>query len=220
MKIPPRLKVCCISSVDEAKLAIELGASALGLVSQMPSGPGMISEKLIAEIAASVPPPVSTFLLTSHVRADAIVEQHRVCRTSTIQLVDSLDVAELQKLRSSLPGVKLVQVIHVLGQQSVLEAKQRAKHVDALLLDSGNPDLAIKELGGTGRVHNWRISRVIRDSVNVPLFLAGGLNSANVTEAVNIVRPFGIDLCSSIRSNGHLDSEKLRQFVQAIDAAA
>lgn len=220
MKIPPRLKVCCISSVEEAKLAIELGASALGLVSRMPSGPGVISDQLIGEISASVPPPISTFLLTSHVQADAIVEQHRMCRTSTIQLVDSLEATELVKLRRYLPGIKLVQVIHVLGEQSVTEAKQIASHVDALLLDSGNPELAIKELGGTGRVHNWQISRVIRDSVKLPLFLAGGLNSTNVAEAVKTVKPFGLDLCSSIRSNGMLDSEKLKNFVQALAAVA
>ncbi|MCU0719321.1 MAG: phosphoribosylanthranilate isomerase [Pirellula sp.] len=216
MKIPPRLKVCCISSVDEARLAVELGASALGLVSKMPSGPGVISDELIGEISASVPPPVSTFLLTSQMKADAIVEQHRICRTSTIQLVDSLDVTELVKLRSYLPLVKLVQVIHVTGEQSVIEAKQRAGYVDALLLDSGNPELAIKELGGTGRVHNWKISRVIRDSVRIPIFLAGGLNSDNVAEAVRAVRPFGVDLCTSIRSNGMLDAERLSHFVKEL----
>ena len=139
MFIPPRIKICCISSVEEAHLAVAHGASALGLVSQMPSGPGVISDALIAEIAAQVPPPVATFLLTALCEADAIAEQHALCKTSTIQLVDHVAPSELRKLRRRLPGVKLVQVIHVLGDASVDEALAVQDLVDALLLDSGNP---------------------------------------------------------------------------------
>ena len=155
----PHVKICCISSVGEARLAVQMGASALGLVSHMPSGPGVIPDELIAEIARSVPPPVATFLLTSLREADAIVQQHAICQTSTLQLVDSVAISELQKLRRQLPSVKLVQVIHVMGDESFEEAKAVAEFVDALLLDSGNPTLEVKELGGTGRVHDWEVSR-------------------------------------------------------------
>lgn len=154
----PRVKICCISSIEEPKIAIEHGASALGLVGKMPSGPGVISDELISEIAQSVPPPISTFLLTSEI----------------------------------------------------------SKFVDALLLDSGNPNLQVKELGGTGRTHNWTLSRKIRDSIEIPLFLAGGLNSENVREAINAVQPFGLDLCSSVRTDGKLDAQKLDAFFKAI----
>jgi phosphoribosylanthranilate isomerase len=88
-----------------------------------------------------------------------------------------------------------------------------ARYVDALLLDSGNQKLAIKELGGTGRVHDWRISRRIRDAVEVPVFLAGGLNAANVAAAVAAVEPHGVDVCSGVRTDGRLDPAKLRAFV-------
>lgn len=196
---PPRVKICCIASIDEARLAIEHGAAALGLVSQMPSGPGVIDEARIAEIAAWVPPPIATFLLTAQTQAEAIVRQHALCRTTTIQLVDAVAPAELQRLRRELPGVKRVQVIHVQTEASVDEALQAAPHVDALLLDSGRPGLPVKELGGTGRVHDWQLSRRIRELSPVPVFLAGGLNAGNVRAAIEAVQPFGIDVCSGVR---------------------
>lgn len=214
----PFIKICCISSVAEARLAVSAGASALGLVSAMPSGPGVIDERLIAEIAASVPPPVATFLLTSRQDADGIIDQHRLCRTSAIQLVDRVEHAELRRLRRRLPGIKLVQVIHVTGEESVAEAKavSAAGIVDALLLDSGNQQLPVRELGGTGRTHDWRLSRRIRDEAGMPLFLAGGLNAENIADAIQAVRPFGLDLCSSVRTDDRLDGARLRAFIDAV----
>ena len=221
MRLPhlPFVKICCISSVAEARLAVECGASALGLVSAMPSGPGVIGDALITEIAATVAPPVATFLLTSRQDADGIIDQHRACRTTTLQLVDHVAPAELRKLRAALPGIQLVQVIHVTGEESVDEARAVAPLVDALLLDSGNQKLAVKELGGTGRTHDWRLSRRIRDEAGVPLFLAGGLNAANVADAVKQVAPHGLDLCSSVRSGGRLDAARLRSFFSALATA-
>jgi phosphoribosylanthranilate isomerase len=212
--VKPFIKICCIASREEARLAISAGASAIGLVSAMPSGPGPIADSLIADIAAVVPPPVATFLLTCRQDADSIIEQHATCRTSTLQLVDSMAPAELDKLRARLPGIRLVQVIHVSGEESIDEARMIAPFVDALLLDSGNQKLAVKELGGTGRVHDWRVSRRIRDAVQVPLFLAGGLNAGNIAAAVAAVQPHGVDVCSGVRTDGKLDEAKLRAFVK------
>jgi len=201
-----------MASLDEARLAIKCGASAIGLVSSMPSGPGVISEELIREIATHTPPPIATFLLTCLQDADQIIAQQRRCRTNTIQLCDSLESGAYAKLRDGLPGISIVQVIHVLGETSIREAVDVAPHVDAILLDSGNPTLQIKELGGTGRRHDWNISKRIREAVSVPLFLAGGLRPDNVAEAVAQVGPFGVDVCSGVRTNGKLDEQKLRSF--------
>jgi phosphoribosylanthranilate isomerase len=207
-------------SPEEARLAVRHGAAALGLVSRMPSGPGVIEEARIAEIAERVPPPVGTFLLTCATEVEELVEQHRRMRTSTLQLVDSVPRERLRALRRALPGVRLVQVIHVTGPASVDEAVEVAEEVDALLLDSGNPALAVKELGGTGRVHDWALSRRIRERSPVPVFLAGGLRPENVAEAVRQVGPFGLDVCSGLRTNGALDEEKVARFFRAVDAAA
>ena len=215
----PRVKICCIKSPAEARLAIAHGASALGLVSSMPSGPGVIDETAIARIAAVVPPPIATFLLTSLHDADEIIAQQRRCRTNTLQLCDYVEFSVYARLRAALSGIALVQVIHVTGDESVDHAQKVAEHVDALLLDSGNPALAVKELGGTGRVHDWSLSRRIRDAVPKPIFLAGGLRCTNVREAIAAVQPFGLDLCSSVRINDVLDEQKLKSFFEAVNAA-
>jgi phosphoribosylanthranilate isomerase len=205
----PRVKICCIANLKEAELAIRYGAAALGLVSQMPSGPGVVSEEEIAQIAPKVPPAIATFLLTSQQDSAAIIRQQRRCRTNTIQICDGLAVGSYEELKQALPGIAIVQVIHVVGPESVDEAVSIAPHVDAILLDSGNPALAVKELGGTGRRHDWDLSRRIRERINVPLFLAGGLNAGNVRQAIEEVGPFGLDICSGVRSRGALDENKL-----------
>lgn len=212
----PRVKICCISSVAEARLAVRCGAAALGLVSAMPSGPGVIDEETIVQIAVRVPPPVATFLLTSLTDTDAIIAQQRRCRTSTIQLVDRLERGTHADLRTALPGIALVQVVHVTGDESFAEAVAVAPQVDAILLDSGNLSLAVKELGGTGRRHDWAISRRIREAVDVPIFLAGGLRTTNVGEAIEQVGPFALDLCSGVRTDGRLDEHKLTQFFMSL----
>jgi phosphoribosylanthranilate isomerase len=216
----PRVKICCIGSADEAALALEAGASSLGLVSHMPSGPGVIGDDLIAEIAATVPPAIGTFLLTSLQSVTEIIEQHRFCRTNTIQLCDHLTHGTHRELKDALPGVSLVQVIHVTGAESLDEAEQVAPHVDAILLDSGNQRLAVKELGGTGRTHDWTLSRAIRERIGIPLFLAGGLTPENVGQAIGAVGPFGLDVCSGVRSDGKLDAAKLKRFFAAVRSAA
>ena len=215
----PRVKVCCISSNEEAQLAIHYGASAIGLVGKMPSGPGVINDKLIYEIARNVPPPIGTFLLTSETSFENILEHHLIAQTNTIQLVDAISIEALKKIRIALPGIKLVQVIHVINEESFAEAIQISEYVDAILLDSGNPNLKIKELGGTGKVHNWKLSRKIRESIQIPVFLAGGLNPENVNQAIQEVEPFGLDVCSGIRNDGKLDKIKLESFMKNIDKA-
>lgn len=200
-------------------LAIESGASALGLVSEMPSGPGPIDEDLIAQIAAKIPPAIASFLLTCKQDARAIIDQQKRLRVNTIQICDRLPVGAHEELRAALPGISLVQVIHVSGPEAVDEAIDVSENVDAILLDSGNQSLPVKELGGTGRTHDWNLSRKIRKLVNVPLFLAGGLKPENVAGAIRSVRPFGVDVCSGLRTNGNLDSEKLAQFMNAVNGA-
>ncbi len=215
----PRLKVCCIQSPFEARLAMRLGASALGLVSEMPSGPGVLPEETIAAIARGVPPPVASFLLTSRRDAAGIVGQQRRTRVTTLQICDRPEPGALGELRAALPGIALVQVVHVTGPEAVEEALAVAPTVDAILLDSGNPSLAVKELGGTGRRHDWGLARQIREAVFVPVFLAGGLRAENVEEAIGEVAPFALDVCSGVRTEGRLDEEKLARFAATLNRA-
>ena len=208
----PRVKICCIANENEAADAISLGASAIGLVGAMPSGPGPIADEDIYRIAKSVPPPIATFLLTCEQSAQGIIEHHQRTHANTIQIVDELIERDYQTIRIALPNVKLVQVIHVVD-----EALELVEFVDAILLDSGNPSLAVKELGGTGRRHDWRLSRKIVEACGKPVFLAGGLNAGNVREAIETVQPFGLDVCSGVRSEGKLDLIKLQQFFNGVN---
>lgn len=210
------IKICCMASIEEARLAIEHGADAVGLVSAMPSGPGPIPDDLIATIAAAVPRPTRTFLLTSRSDVGSIAAAVRRAGVTTVQVVDHVILGSLRDLRGALPDTEIVQVIHVRGEISVEESLAAAPFVDALLLDSGNPGLPVKELGGTGRLHDWELSRRIIGGVGVPVWLAGGLNADNVANAIRTVRPHGVDVCSGVRTNGSLDPDKLKRFVKAV----
>ena len=211
-----KVKICCISSEQEAQMAIEHGASALGLVAKMPSGPGPISDELILSIAKTIPEHIASFMLTSETSAEDIIQHHFRTQTNTIQIVDALAFGTYDQIKKTLPSINIVQVIHVIDDSSVEEALSIAEHVDYLLLDSGNPNAAIKELGGTGRTHNWALSKSIVQQSKVPVFLAGGLNAENVQRAIDTVGPYGVDLCSSVRTNGHLDPKKLEDFFKQI----
>lgn len=211
-----RAKICCMASVEQALTAIGLGASAIGLVSRMPSGPGPIDEELIAKIVAAVRGEVETFLLTSETSADAVIAQQRRIGPSTLQLVDRVEDGAHRAIREALPGISIVQVIHVTGEESFDEAISVSPDVDALLLDSGNRSLPVKELGGTGRRHDWSISARIVEKSPRPVWLAGGLNPSNVGEAIRSVRPYGVDVCSGVRTNGRLDPNKLIAYMEEI----
>jgi phosphoribosylanthranilate isomerase len=211
-----RTKICCISSVAEARLAVRHGASAIGLVSQMPSGPGVISEALIAEIAATVPPGVASVLLTSLVSSADIVAQQKRCRVNALQLCDRVEQSVYSDLREALPGIAIVQVVQVTGEESVTEAIEVSSSVDAVLLDSGNQGLPVKELGGTGRTHDWAVSAEIVSRLSIPAYLAGGLKPENVAEAIQLVRPFGVDLCTGVRTADELDETKLVKFMDQV----
>lgn len=210
-----RVKICCISSENEARMAVAVGASALGLVGAMPSGPGVIGDEQIAAIARMAPPGVSTFLLTSETDATGIIAHLQRVQTNTVQIVDRVPASVYAGIRTAILSAKIVQVVHVLDETSVDEALSVAPFVDALLLDSGNPNLPTKELGGTGRTHDWQLSRSIREQAGVPVFLAGGLNPDNVRAAIETVEPFGLDLCSGVRTSGQLDPYKLEKFFLA-----
>lgn len=194
-------------------MAIDAGASALGLVGPMPSGPGIISNEMIAKIAKTVAgQAVETFLLTSETTVDGIYNQYQKVKTTTIQLVDEIEKNGHARLKELLPEVKLVQVLHVLDEKIIGEAERLMYEVDALLLDSGNPNLRIKTLGGTGNTHNWEISKRIVTNSKIPVWLAGGLKPENVQEAIKTVQPYGLDLCSGVRMNGNLNKDKMLSF--------
>lgn len=212
-----RIKLCCIASPDEARVAVAAGVDALGLVARMPSGPGPIPDARIAEITSLVPPPVATFLLTSETTADAISAHIRATNPSTVQIVSHIDPRESERLAEIEPHVRRVQVVHVEGPDVLRMIPVYSPHVHAFLLDSGRPNAAVAELGGTGRAHDWAVSAAFVKASDRPVFLAGGLSAGNVADAIRTVRPYGLDLCSGVRTDGHLDPARLKAFVRAVE---
>ncbi len=210
------VKICCISSIGEAELAISHGANIIGLVSDMPSGPGIIAESEIKQIIEHVAGRVDCCLLTSKQDVEEIIRQCQYMRPSMLQIVDALPLNAIKELRQRLADIQIIQVLHVLDEEIVREAIRFSSYVDGILLDSGNPNKSVKELGGTGRTHDWNISKFIVEELDIPVYLAGGIKADNVEEAVKITNPFGVDLCSGVRTNGQLDPEKLEQFMKRL----
>ena len=210
-----RLKVCCIASIEEMRLAAALGADLIGLVARMPTGPGPIEDVVIRQIAAQTPVGVGRVLLTAQTEPVAIADHAFEAGCDVVQIVQTPSVSALERVRSLLPAtIRLMPVVHVQGEKALAESRALAGVADALLLDSGSP--RDRTFGGTGQVHDWSISAAIVRAVPVPVWLAGGLNPANIASAVQTVRPFGVDLCSGIRTHGRLDARLGRSFVDAL----
>lgn len=212
-----KIKICCIRTHQEARLAVAAGADAIGLVSAMPSGPGVIPEKDIVSIVSGLPEEIDTFLLTSQTNSKSIIRQLQFTGASTVQLVDDVQEEVYEAIRLACPTQQIVQVVHVQDQSAIDYALKKAQWVDYLLLDSGQPHLMIKQLGGTGKTHDWTVSREIIRLSPIPVYLAGGLSHANVLEAVRYAGPFGVDVCSGVRTDDVLDPVKLKAFIRAIN---
>ena len=213
---PVQVKICCIQSPEEAETAVSFGAAAVGMVSEMPSGPGELPEATIREIADSLPSGAGTFLLTAVTDTDRLIEKVQTCGVNTLQLWDSLAPLDYVQLRMALPGVSIVQAIHVIDNSAVDEAIAAARLADALVLDSSNPQVPFRWESQSGRIHDWKISREITETVDCPVLLAGGLDPENIEYAVRTVRPYGVDVCSGVRTGDALDRRKVASFFEAL----
>ena len=215
-----KIKICCTAIAEEALLARAAGATAIGLVGEMPSGPGVIGVEAAATIVRALPSDIDTFFLTSKVRADDIETELVRCGANTVQVVQHIDPREHERLQATLPHVRRVQVIHVENERALELVDAYAERVDAFLLDSGQTAGAKPQFGGTGSVHDWSISRQFVESTDLPVYLAGGLSSKNIFDAIAAVRPAGVDVCSGVRTDGALDPKKLQLFIAEINRAA
>lgn len=196
-------------SAEEAEMAIAAGALAVGLVGEMPNGPGPIADETIKKIAAQVHArhgdKIWTTLLTSRTDGEAIAAHVADTGVNSVQIVDDPAPGAYEVIRQVHPEIRILQVIHVEDESAIDAARFAAEGADIILLDSGKPSARERTLGGTGDTHDWLVSRKIVEAVTGPVFLAGGLNPENVKDAIQAVRPFGVDVCSGLRdkSRGH-----------------
>ncbi|MEM7211352.1 MAG: phosphoribosylanthranilate isomerase [Pseudomonadota bacterium] len=208
-----------MASPEEARICAELGVDLIGLVGPMPSGAGIITPKRCREISAASAAWVTSVLLTSSETANDIHADVEDANVRAVQLVRHVDPGVHRALSVSLPHVRRFQVIHVEDDSALDLIDIYAPLADAFLLDSGRPSSS--ELGGTGRVHDWAISAEFVKRSPLPVFLAGGLKPQNVGIAISTVKPFGLDICSGVRTaDDRLDPEKLRAFMDAVAGVA
>jgi phosphoribosylanthranilate isomerase len=215
--VPPvKVKVGCIVSPEEATLAVSFGVAALGMVDETPSGEGQIPVDTIADIVRSQPETVGTFLLTSATDADRLAHLYSATGVKTLQLWDPLSTSTYERLRSLVPGIFIAQSIHVGDSNAMEVAREVSRHVDALVLDSGRSEPPFRWKRPGGETHDWESSRRIADAIRLPVLLAGGLNAENVCQAVRVVRPYGVDVCSGVRKDGRLDTSLLVAFLETL----
>jgi len=215
--VPPvKVKVCCIASPDEARLAVSFGVAAVGMVDETPSGEGRIPVETIAEIVQAVPRTTGTFVLTATTDVDRLEALYRTTGVNTVQLWEPLEPGEYERLREKAPGIFIAQSVHVMADEALDSAREIARHVDALVLDSGDTEPPFRWQNPAGQTHDWELSRRISDAIHLPILLAGGLTQDNVGQALRIVRPYGVDVCSGVRKDGRLDQSLLVAFLEAV----
>ena len=202
--------------MKEAQLAISYGVDALGLLGSMPSSPRGIDMELARDIAGSSPPGVETFLLSESFSGHEIAKHAAYCGTTTIQIVQHIEVHEYEHIVEQIPNVKRVQVVHVEDRNALGLIETYEPFVHAFILDSGTTGTTVAGLGGTGRVHDWAISSEFARRTSKPVYLAGGLNPQNVKSAISTVAPFGVDVCSGVRRNKKLDAQLLDNFTSNV----
>jgi phosphoribosylanthranilate isomerase len=191
-----KVKICGITNEEDALKASILGANYLGFLVEIDFAEDKVTRKQAKDIIRKLPLEVEPVFVTYLKKAKPIIEIAKEIKPSIIQLHNDISLEEIGKIRIKLPKIKLTKSISVIDENSIGEAKKYEKYVDFILLDTKSG----KRKGGTGKVHNWDISRKIVKSVNKKVFLAGGLNPDNVLEAIKKVKPYAVDTNSGVKS--------------------
>jgi phosphoribosylanthranilate isomerase len=208
------VKICGIRRHEDALIAAELGVDAVGLlVGQRQNSPDFISAGIARDISRALPPSVEAVLVTHIEDIDELERLLQQSGITTIQLHSEIASSSVERLRSRFPHVKIFKSVHVISADSVAYPEAFRKLVDGFVLDSIN--VATDQVGGTGKTHDWSISRqIVMRYPEIPIILAGGLNSENVRSAIEYVHPFGVDVNSGTKaSNGFKDTRKMQEFI-------
>ena|SRR3989338_1549260 len=206
-----QVKICGITNIETARAVASLGADMLGFHVELEHSRNPLTRDMASEIISQLPPTCSAVLVTSATEPEKIARLVKKTAVTAVQLHG--DIEEMSKLKSELPNIKLYKVVNVFDKSAIEEAKGYEGIADALVLDS-----AIKETGqrgGTGKTHDWDISRKIVEATSLPVILAGGLNPNNVSEAISKVRPYAVDVNSGVSNpDGTKNLEKVKLFVE------
>ncbi len=208
------VKICGIRRHEDALIAAELGADAIGLlVGQRHNSPDFISAAVARDISRALPPSVEAVLVTHIEEIDELERLLEQSGITTVQLHSEIAPNSVERLRGRLPYVKIFKSVSIISADSVAYPEAFEKLVDGFVLDSIN--VATGQLGGTGKTHDWSVSRqIVMRYLEIPIILAGGLNSENVRSAIEYVHPFGVDVNSGTKApDGFKDARKMEEFI-------
>ncbi len=205
-----KVKICGITNMNDALLAAEYGADFLGFIVDIEKSEDSLSRSVARDLIMQVPLEITPVMVTYLNKASDVVELARFVKPMAIQFHADITVGEIGKIRKALPKMKIIKAVHVTGEKAIDEAKKFEDYADYILLDSKSKG----KIGGTGKTHNWNISRKIVEKCKKPVILAGGLNPENVLDAVRIVKPFGVDVNSGVKSSPRKkDADKMERFI-------
>ena len=205
-----KVKICGITREEDVRIASDSGADAVGFVVGVPSSPRNVTLRKAESLVKLVPLFVTSVLVTVPTGIDGLKKMFEALNTDAVQIHGEV-IPDATALRANLPNTHLIRAVKVNpidARKGVLEA---SKSFDAVLLDSS----AQGKYGGTGIVHDWHLSRGVRDAIHpTPLLLAGGLTPENVQEAIHTVHPYAVDISTGVESRpGVKDPAKVSTFI-------
>ena len=208
-----KVKICANKSIEEAQMCLNAGADVIGiLVGQEHASNDFVDKETAKQIVDYVSGKCDVSLVTHLTDAEEIIKLTKFIGNNVIQLHSDIDEEEVRKIKTEIPNVKLVRLIHVSSDGQICTDYRKIKYADFYLLDSFN--LKTNQVGGTGLTHDWKKSSELIKQLNKPTFLAGGLNPDNVKLAIETANPYGVDVNSGCKNEfGKKDAEKVKLFV-------
>ncbi len=188
-----RVKICGITQPSQGKTIASLGATALGFIC-VPSSPRYVTSNQIQAVIEQLPQQIDKIGVFANSTTEEITNTVAETGLTGVQLHGDESISFCEQLRESLTNVEIIKALRIKTADDFQKANTYAKYVDTLLLDAYDP----QQLGGTGKTLNWDM--LGKFSPDCPWFLAGGLTPQNVLEALNQVKPNGIDLSSGVET--------------------
>ena len=207
-----RVKICGIKSIEDARAAYEAGADELGFHVALDGGRSPLTPESAAEMIRMLPGGVSSVVVTSATQPAQLIEIAKKTGANVLQLYGDATPEQVRAVKAELPNIVIWKVLNVSDDSSIAKAKEYEGAADAIALDTLNKETGAR--GGSGKTHDWNISKRVVESVSVPVVLAGGLTPENVAEAIATVSPAGVDVNSGVSNpDGSKDIEKVKAFV-------
>ncbi|MFW6117327.1 MAG: phosphoribosylanthranilate isomerase [Thermoproteota archaeon] len=205
-----RVKICGITSREDLEMVVEAGADAVGFVVDVPHSQRNISIRKANRLIESTPVFVGSVAV---IVPEGLHHLRQLCQDLRPSLFQIHGKKQLyREIREDLPGIRVIGAIKAKKDFSPQETQTSTQIFDAVLIDSHLPG----RQGGTGRVHDWRISKRVKELLHPkPLILAGGLSLDNIKRAVQTVRPYAVDVSTGVESKpGIKDQKKVNRFIK------